>query len=42
MGCYPSSEKITATIVADFDKLYPHELFTDIDNEKKKRMENLE
>jgi len=42
MGCYPSSEKITASIVADFDKLYPHELFTDIDNEKKKRMENLE
>jgi hypothetical protein len=42
MGCYPSSEKITATIVADFDKLYPHELFTDIENEKKKRMENLE
>ena len=22
--------------------MYPHELFTDIDNEKKKRMENLE
>ena len=42
MGCYPSSEKITATIVADLKKLYPHEFFTDIENEKKKRMENLE
>ena len=44
MGCYPSSEKITASIVKDLKKLYPHEVFTDIDieNEKKKRMENLE
>jgi len=42
MGCYPSSEKITATIVNDFKKLYPHERFTDIENEKKKRIENLE
>lgn len=42
MGCYPSSEKIQSKIVKDFTKLFPHEIFLDIENEKQRRMENIE
>ena len=42
MGCFPSREKISSKIINDFKKLYPHEIFTDIDSEKEKRMKMLE